>query len=113
MMEENKDILQKANVLITREDYEGFLAYCTEDTRWVFVGKQILNGKDAVRKYMAENYLEPPKFHADQIIADGDCVIAIGKISMKDKDGKLVNSDYCDVWRFREGKMAELKAFVI
>ncbi|WP_285056700.1 nuclear transport factor 2 family protein [Pedobacter ginsengisoli] len=113
MTKENKEILQKANALIAKKDYEGFLTYCTEDTLWVFVGEQILNGKDAVRQYMKENYLEPPRFHVDQIIADGDYVTAIGKISMKDQDGKVVDSDYCDVWRFREGKMAELKAFVI
>jgi ketosteroid isomerase-like protein len=32
---------------------------------------------------------------------------------MKDEDGKMVDYSYCDVWRFRDGKMAELKAFVI
>ena len=34
-------------------------------------------------------------------------------ITLTDKDGKAVHHSYCDVWRFRGGKIAELKAFVI
>jgi ketosteroid isomerase-like protein len=32
---------------------------------------------------------------------------------LKDNDGKMTHYLYCDVWRFSEGKMAELKAFVV
>ncbi|MGS2762975.1 nuclear transport factor 2 family protein [Sinomicrobium sp. M5D2P9] len=46
---ENKEILAKANKAVTAGDYEGFLAFCTEDTRWTFVGDIILEGKEAVR----------------------------------------------------------------
>lgn len=34
----SKEILQKANSLITKGDYEGFLSFCIEDTKWTFVG---------------------------------------------------------------------------
>ena len=63
----NKEILQKANSLITKGDYEGFLSFCTEDTKWTFVGDQILNGKNEVREYMKKAYAEPPKFMVDHI----------------------------------------------
>lgn len=96
-----------------RGDNERFLAYCTDDTVWHFLGDQTLNGKQAVRDYMAKAYIEPPQFDVQHLIAEGDFVTAIGKISMKDGSGQVVNYDYCDVWRFRGGKMAELKAFVI
>ncbi len=38
MMENNKVILEKANAAIYLGDHEGFLAYCTDDTEWTFVG---------------------------------------------------------------------------
>jgi uncharacterized protein (TIGR02246 family) len=113
MSKNNKDILERANAAITRGDYEGFLSYCTEDTEWEFVGDKTLQGKDAVRRYMAEVYEEPPKFRVENLIAEGEFLTAIGTISLKDEQGKMVNYSYCDVWRFRDGKMAELKAFVI
>lgn len=109
----NKAILEKANAAITQGDHEGFLAFCTDDTEWTFVGDKTLQGKEAVRQYMATAYAEPPKFMVENLIAEGEFVTALGKISMKDESGKMVDYSYCDVWLFRDGKMAELKAFVI
>ncbi|MCR5862616.1 nuclear transport factor 2 family protein [Flavobacterium sp. J372] len=113
MTESNKQILQRANEAIARGDYEGFLAECTEDTKWEFLGDRTLQGKEAVRQYMAEVYNEPPKFKVNQLIAEGNYVTAIGQITLKNENGQIVDYDYCDVWRFTNGKMAELKAFVI
>ncbi|GAB2797013.1 hypothetical protein GCM10027275_47980 [Rhabdobacter roseus] len=113
MPQHNKAILEKANAAIKEGDYEGFLAYCTEDTEWVFVGDVTLQGKEAVRQWMATAYAEPPQFRVEQLIAEGDFVTALGTINLKDETGKTVRYTYCDVWRFRDGKMAGLKAFVI
>lgn len=110
---DNKTILQKANDCVSRGDYNGFLEYCTEDTKWVFVGEQVMRGKAEVRQYMDEAYIEPPKFNLETLIAEGDFVTAIGIISMKNEDGITITYDYCDVWRLRDGKLAELRAFVI
>ena len=112
-MENNKAILKKANAAITAGDYEGFLSFCTEDTEWNFVGDKILRGKEAVRQWMKITYTEPPKFIVENLIAEGDFLTAIGKITLKDEHGKMTDYAYCDVWRFREGKMAQLSAFVL
>jgi len=113
MAEQNKIILEKANALITKGDYEGFLAYCTDDTEWTFVGDQVIRGKEAVRQYIAEAYVEPPIFKVENLIEEGEFVTAVGKISLKDKAGKSTEFDYCDIWRLQDGKLAEVKAFVI
>lgn len=113
LTDKNKATLEKANAAITKGDKEGFLMYCTEDTEWIFIGDQTLKGKEAVRQYMAVAYLEPPKFNVAHLIAEGDFVTALGNITMKDEEGKENHYAYCDVWRFRDGKMAELQAFVI
>lgn len=109
----NKTILETANAAITKGDYEGFLSFCTEDTVWTFVGDRTLKGKQAIREYMAQVYTEPPTFMVENLIEEGDFVIAIGKISLKDEGGKIIDYSYCDVWRLRDGKLHELKAFVI
>ncbi len=102
-----------ANKAISNGDHEGFLAFCTEDTKWTFVGDLSLQGKEAVRLWMKENYIEPPKFDVKNLIADNDYVTAIGNIKLIRKDCKVIRYEYCDVWRFRDGKMAELVAYVI
>jgi len=113
MSENNKILLEKANAAITEGDNEGFLSFCTNDTEWTFVGDKTLQGKEAVRQWMATTYVEPPKFIVENLIAEGDFVTALGKISLKDEEGKTADYSYCDVWRFHDGKIVELKAFVI
>ncbi|WP_256012113.1 nuclear transport factor 2 family protein [Desertivirga xinjiangensis] len=109
----NKAILEKANAAVSAGDNESFLSFCTDDVEWTFVGEQTLRGKQAIREYMATAYSEPPKFIVEKLIAEDDFVTALGKISLKDQNGTMVDYSYCDVWRFLDGKMCELKAFVI
>jgi uncharacterized protein len=113
MSEKNKAILEKGNAAIAEGNNEGFLSFCTDDTKWTFVGDKTLEGKEAVRQWMATTYVEPPKFMVANLIAEGDFVTALGNITLKDEDGKTADYSYCDVWRFRGDKIVELRAFVI
>jgi uncharacterized protein len=113
MPKTHKEILEQANAAIAQGDFDGFLALCTEDTVWKFEGDRTLRGKSAVREWMAVAYEEPPEFKVHRMIAEGDFVAALGEITLKDDEGKAVQHAYCDVWRFSDGKMAELQAFVV
>jgi uncharacterized protein len=113
MSESNKAILRQANRAIVEGDYERFLSHCTDDVEWTFVGAETLKGKEAVRRYMNATYIEPPKFVVTQLIAEGDLVTAVGDIDITDEAGKTTHSAYCDIWRIRDGKLAELRAFVV
>ncbi|GEM49314.1 nuclear transport factor 2 family protein [Deinococcus cellulosilyticus] len=108
-----KMVLEEANQAITRGDFEGFLKFCTEDTEWNFVGDRTLRGKEAVREYMETAYRVIPTFSIHHMIAEGDFLTAIGEITLTDEQGKATHYRACDVWRFRDGKMAELQAYVI
>lgn len=94
MSEKNKAILLQGNAAIADSNHEGFLALCTDDTAWTFVGDQVLKGKEAVRRYMAATYIEPPRVTVDTLIAEGDFLTAVGEITLKDKDGKSTHYVY-------------------
>ncbi|QWF17025.1 nuclear transport factor 2 family protein [Lysobacter capsici] len=113
MSKANKSVLEAANRAISEGNIEGFLSFCSDDLEWTTVGKQTLNGKDAVRRWMKAAYVEPPRFSVTDLVAEADLVTAIGEIAVKDEQGRLVRSSYCDVWRFRDGKRAQLRAFVV
>lgn len=113
MSNENKAVLEQANAAVAVGDNEGFLSFCTEDIEWRMVGDKTIQGKEAVRQWMKTEYAKPPQFTLSDLIAEGDFVTALGTITLKDDDGKTAEYAYCDVWRFRGGKMAELRAFVI
>jgi uncharacterized protein (TIGR02246 family) len=113
MSNAHKATLEKANAAIAKGDFEGFLAFCTEDTEWIFEGDRTLRGKNAVREWMIATYKEPPSFKVDRLIAEDDSLAALGEITLKDDAGNETRNMYCDVWRFRDGKLAELRAFVV
>ncbi len=66
-----------------------------------------------INPYMKEFYLEPPVFTVDNTIEDGGYLTVTGEITLKAANGTYNHYDYCDIWRFESGKIAELKAFVI
>lgn len=113
MKENNKIILKKANEAVSKGNYEEFLQYCTDDTKWIFVGDQVLNGKEAVRKWMLNEYIEPPHNDVKNVIAENDYLTVNGQIAVMKESGERIKYSYCDIWRFRDGKLAELTAFVI
>ncbi len=108
--EKNKEILKKGNIAIAEGNSDGMLSFCADNTERTFIGNRTLKGKEAVRQYMAMEYIEPPKFTVTNLIAEDNFVTAVGEITLKDKDGKEVLYAYCDIWRFSDGKIAELKA---
>ena len=86
MLDQNKATLEKANAAVKAGDNEGFLSYCVEDLVWTTVGQGSLRGKPAVREWMRDNYVKPPRFTVDEMIAQGDLVAALGTIEI-DVDG--------------------------
>lgn len=45
-------------ISFSKGNYEEFLTYCTEDTKWIYVGDRTIQGKDKVREYLATAYEE-------------------------------------------------------
>ncbi|MET0591277.1 MAG: nuclear transport factor 2 family protein [Polyangiaceae bacterium] len=113
MSKNHKQTLKEANAAIVAGDFEGFLERCTEDTEWIFIGDETLSGKTAVREWMRKAYKSLPRFNVTQLIAEGNIVVAIGQITVRDEDGNDTDSAYCDVWEFRDDKMARLRAYVV
>jgi ketosteroid isomerase-like protein len=108
-----KAILQAANAAIANGDIEGFLKYCTDDIEWTMIGDVTVHGKAAVRAWMHETYVHPPKFTVTNMIAEGELLAVYGDITVTDANGKPTHYDYCDVWRFRDGQLAVLRAYAV
>jgi len=113
MSEANKSVLMAANAAIAAGDIEGFLVHCTEDILWVTVGEQPIHGKPALRTWMQTAYAEPPEFSVERLVAGDDWVVALGSIQVREADGHKAVHAYSDAWRCQDGKLAELRAFVV
>lgn len=117
MSNRNREIVEKVNAAFAEGNFEGFLSFCTDDVVWTMVGDRTVKGKENIRQWMKSmeaEHPEPPKFTVtDPIIAEGDFVVARGEMTMKDKDGRTNQYSYCDIYRFRDGRIVELNSFVV
>lgn len=113
MSEAHKRTLEELNAAIRALDFDRALTLCTDDTRWTFEGDKVLEGREAVRQWMIDEYREPPDFEVEHVVAEGEFLVAIGTIMVKDEAGLPTRHRYSDVWRFRSGRLAELHAFVV
>ena len=113
MSASNRAIVESVNDSFAKGEIEGFLLACTDDVTWTMVGHKTTQGKDAIREWLTSMDCEPPTFTVDNLIAEGDLVVAHGDMTMKEKDGKTAPYAYCDIYRFRDGKIAELSSFVV
>jgi ketosteroid isomerase-like protein len=113
MVANTKEIVAKVNAAFTENNTEAFLAFCTDDVEWTMVGDVTKQTKKAIREWMGTMPPEAPKFDVKQVIAEGDFVVCYGDMTMKDEQKVEVPYSYCDLYRFRDGKIAELRSWVM
>lgn len=117
MSEKNKEIVNRANELVADGNIEEFLSLCAENIEWTLLADtpSTMQGLDAIRKFMASTSTEgsaPPKFTVKSVIAEAESVVANGEMTMTSKDGREVPYAFCDIYRFQDGKIAELLTFI-
>ncbi len=113
MSARNTAIVEDVNAAFAANNIEGFLAHCTTDVVWTMGGDRTVSGVDAIRGWMSAMPAEAPTFTVDHVSGDADTVTAYGDMTMKGKDGSIEPYAYCDVYRFRGDKIAELRSYVV
>lgn len=108
----NKEVVGRVDAAFAEGDVEGFLSFCAEDVEWTVVGDRTVKGKDAIREWMASMDGEPPVLTPHELVAEGDLVAAHGDMTMNE-EGSAVPYAYCDIYRLRDGKIVELRSFVV
>ncbi|KFF00601.1 hypothetical protein IX39_08170 [Chryseobacterium formosense] len=107
----NEEIFIKANKALSEGNYGEFIEYCTDDIKWINVGGSIFNGKTEILKYISSSY-DDISFTTEDHIAEKDTVIEFGQIVFENIDNKKENS-YCDIWKFKNGLIIQVRSFVI
>jgi ketosteroid isomerase-like protein len=114
MAANRKEIVQRINEAFAENDFDKVLSFCADDITWTMVGDTTVRGKDAIRKWMASMDPQPPQFTIHQTVAEGDLVVTRGDMLMQQKkNGPSIPYTFCDIYRFKGDKVAELTAFVI
>ena len=102
------------NAAFSKGNIEAFLELCADDIGWTIVSDQTVTGKNAIREFMKDaGDTEPPVFTADEIIVQNDSAVCYGQMTMKEKEGCAGTYEYCDIYRFTDEKISELRTFMI
>jgi uncharacterized protein len=113
---ENKQLLQDLFAKVANGDRQPYVDAMAEDVQVHVTGQyswsQTFCGKAAVLRDLygyLETLVQPGrKTIPHRFIADEDFVVVEGKGQMTTKAGVPYNNDYCLVYRFRDGKIAEM-----
>jgi uncharacterized protein len=115
----NADILREGYEAFGRGDLDGAVENFADDIRWEnpeapqLPNSGATEGKDAVKELFANlfNFWESFSITPDEFIEDSDTVVVLSHSEAKGKDtGKEVKLPWVHVWRFRDGKAAEVQA---
>lgn len=112
MSDRNTDVLQQPNAAVTAGDHAGFLAHCTDDAAWRFVGGRTCVGKRVACDFMAATCMRTPDVEVDRVITEGDTVVAIGTITFTDADCRGTRSNDCDIRHLRDDTLSAPQALV-
>ncbi|MEX1057942.1 MAG: nuclear transport factor 2 family protein [Natronospirillum sp.] len=115
-MSVSKQFLIDFNEAWAREDKAAILAAVTDDIQFRMAGEEDINGKEAFAAVLEEMAGTGQEFTLTinrVIISAEDTAAVEGEMTLVDEDGEPVVFMFCDVYGLRDGKIAELKAFVV
>lgn len=97
--------------------FERIYPFLADNASWNIVGDKILNGKDKIISFCGETakyFLSvTAEFTVDHIIVDGNCVAIDGTAIFINKDNNKTFVSSCDIYRFVDGKLAQINSYCI
>ena len=120
MSVENKAAVRKAFEAMGRSDIGPLVALMADDFAWIVEGQSKFSnrfdGKAAVERKLLgplfETFATPYRFAIEEIIAEGERVVVLGRGQVRTRWGKDYNNSYCFVLKLAGGKLVELREYL-
>ena len=116
----SKQLVRDAFEGLGRSDIRPLTELMTDDFAWIIEGQSRFSrrydGKEAVKRdlldMLFQAFATPYRFTIDEIIAEGERVVVLGRGEVKTKAGKDYNNSYCFVLKLADGKLVELREYL-
>lgn len=116
----NRQFVRDAFEAMGRSDIRPLTELMTDDFAWIIEGQSRFSrrydGKEAVKRdlldVLFQAFATPYRFTIDEIIAEGERVVVLGRGEVKTKAGKDYNNSYCFVLKLADGKLVELREYL-
>ncbi|HKP34581.1 MAG TPA: nuclear transport factor 2 family protein [Sphingomicrobium sp.] len=117
---DNKQLVRDAFEALGRSDARPLIDLMADEFAWIIEGQsrfsRRFDGKAAVKGELLEPLFEAfataYHFTIDEIIAEGDRVVVLGRGEVTMKSGKDYNNSYCFVLRLSDGRLVELREYL-
>ena len=118
--ETNRQLVRTAFEAMGRSDIRPLTELMTDDFAWIIEGQtrfsRRFEGKEPVKRELLgplfEAFATPYRFTIDEIIAEAERVVVLGRGEVKTKAGKDYNNSYCFVLRMADGRLTELREYL-
>ena len=113
---ENKQLIQTMEQRMANGDREGWLSLLADDVRWTVMGgtswSRTYDGKSNILREliapMVAQYAEPYRRTTDQLIGEGDWVVARSQGHVSTTSGERYDNQYCFLYRIQDGLIREI-----
>jgi ketosteroid isomerase-like protein len=118
---ENKQVIRQNFEQLAKGNGQALLDSLADDVQWTIIGTTVLSktfdGKQAVldellapfRAALVDGHIH---IHVDNLLADGDYVVAQGHGEAMTRRGIPYNNTYCWVYRFAKGKIVAITEYL-
>ena len=104
---------QEISEAFAKGNPEIYAAHLAEDVQWNILGSSPIVGRDQVLEVSKMLQLESyPAITVKNIVVEGDQVVIESTGEAKTKKGKPYHQSYCEVFKFRDGKLKEITTYL-
>lgn len=115
-----KETVRGMFAALSAGDAAGFLAPMADDVVFTLIGTTAFSGTRHGKQAIIEGVLAPLgakldggiRMTVDRLIAEGDTVVSLSRGEAKTRDGRDYNNTYAHVWRFRDGRIVEVREYL-
>lgn len=113
-MSRNKQTVETYLDGFRKNDHAQILSCLTDDIEWTVFGGFHLTGKEAYDAAIeGPGFIPPPQLEVVRMVEEGDVVMAELTGSVKRDTGDVMRMSMAEVFRMRDGKICERRAWVI
>jgi ketosteroid isomerase-like protein len=113
-MSRNKQTVETYLDGFRKNDHAQILSCLTDDIQWTVFGGFRLTGKEAYDAAIeGPGFIPPPELEVVRMVEEGDVVMAELTGSVKRDPGDVMRMSMAEVFRMRDGKICERRAWVI
>jgi uncharacterized protein len=110
----NNETIHQVIDAFDNNDTESILGLVTNNVEWHMLGDQVIKGKDGMKAFFEKNAdMKMLTSTKDHIIVEGDRAAVDGHVQCTDKNGKLMDMYYCDVYELEQGKVKKMVSYTI